>query len=667
AIIAAIRLAGEALIAISDVALAAFPEQKAKFQAAVRKKVADAEDTVNRYADALKKSVTALFDALGEFLDKALGLLEKALLAAIEAVKERVTSALKAAEAVAKTLGAFADLVKDVAADPGGWIANLGAAVVDGIKNHLVNAMKTAISGWFRSKVEEVLGLPVDMMKALFKGGFNLAKIGKMAWNALQSAIPPILVQLLVEKLVAMVVPAAGAVMVVIEGLQAAWGSISRIIAAMGAFVSFLKAVKSGGAGAKFAAAVAASAVVVLDFVSHLLLRRLINPAKKVGGKLAGIAKRILAKIKKTLKKVGRKIKKAFKKVMRKIKKAGRKLFGRKKKRKGKKKKDKKKEKETAAEKQARLDRAMAEAEALTSGKRRLGPILRLRLLSIRRRHRLKSLRAKKQSAGVYLITGVANPTATFRATAPGEFADLVKGRLVGRESKNSTTMRAAVKGITAADFSVTETGKGLQQWEVAVTSKKDGKRIVVGYIENRLKGQEDVKKGVNPDEGVARKSGPRTKKSAAHNEMIGRALETLTGQEVREGTHRVAMPDLSELGDDWVVESGGSSSGAVGGRAEKGIDIPDYEGRPTDPKKTKDQRRADVVLRSKDGKRVLYVNVGKGLKRRQRKEDGTGFYEPGQGIARERDAERDLRGYLDEQNRKDPNVERLFIFIPYN
>jgi hypothetical protein len=315
AIVAAIRAAGDALIAISDVALAAFPEAKAKFQQSIREKVQAAEDAVNNIADKLKKGITALLDALGEFLDKALGLLEKALLAVVDAVAAAVQSAIKAAEAAAKALGMFMVLIKDVAANPGQWIANLGAAVVDGIKNHLLKAMKAAISEWFKSKVEEVLGIPIDMMKALFKGGFNLDMIGKMAWEALKTAVPTILIQLLVEKLVAMVVPAAGDVMVVIEGLQAAWGAVSRIIAAIDKFITFLKAVKGGGAGPAFANAVAAAGVVVIDFVANWLLLRLMKPAKKVSGKLAAIAKKILAKIKKALKKIGKALKKLGKKI----------------------------------------------------------------------------------------------------------------------------------------------------------------------------------------------------------------------------------------------------------------------------------------------------------------------------------------------------------------
>jgi voltage-gated potassium channel Kch len=93
-----------------------------------------------------------------------------------------------------------------------------------------------------------------------------------------------------------MIVPAAGAVMAIIEGLQAAWGTISRIIAAFAAFMAFLLAVKSGGAGPLFAGVLAAAAVVVLDFVANWLLKKLASAARRVGAKLKGLAEKFKSK-----------------------------------------------------------------------------------------------------------------------------------------------------------------------------------------------------------------------------------------------------------------------------------------------------------------------------------------------------------------------------------
>src|SRR5205807_6490259 len=75
--------------------------------------------------------------------------------------------------------------------------------------------------------------------------------------------------------------------------LQAAWGSLSRILQAVDAFVGFLKGVRWGNAGALFGKAIAAGAVAVIEFISQFLLQRLMGAAGAVAGKLRALAKRI--------------------------------------------------------------------------------------------------------------------------------------------------------------------------------------------------------------------------------------------------------------------------------------------------------------------------------------------------------------------------------------
>ncbi|HWU88367.1 MAG TPA: hypothetical protein VN253_13870 [Kofleriaceae bacterium] len=290
AIVATIKAIGKALIAISDVLLAAFPELKAKFQGLIKKAVDKAVDTVNRLAEGLKKAVQKALDLLGAALDKALGLLEKGLHAIVDGVAAVVDGFIKAAEAVVKALGTWARLLKHIASGPAAWLGKLGAAVVDGIKNHLWSAFKTAVLEWFKSKVMELLGVAGMILTILLEGGITTDDIIKMALDALIVAIPAALVAILIEKLVAMIVPAAGALMAIIEGLQAAWGTISRIIAAFDAFMAFLMAVQSGAAGPLFATALASAAVVLLDFVANWLLKKLRGPARKVGVRLEGMA-----------------------------------------------------------------------------------------------------------------------------------------------------------------------------------------------------------------------------------------------------------------------------------------------------------------------------------------------------------------------------------------
>ncbi len=131
------------------------------------------------------------------------------------------------------------------------------------------------MQGWFHSKVDGLLGIGQTIWAVLTKGGISLAQVGKMAWEALKAAIPAALIQILVEKLVSMIVPAAGAIMAIVEGLRAAWASASRILQAMQRFIAFLKAVKSGNSGPAFGAAVAAGAVAVIDFVANWLLTKI--------------------------------------------------------------------------------------------------------------------------------------------------------------------------------------------------------------------------------------------------------------------------------------------------------------------------------------------------------------------------------------------------------
>ena len=272
--------------------------------------------------------------AVGNALKAGLDLLKKGISAAINAVKNAVKAAIEKAKAMIAALAQFAVIIKDVAANPGAWIRNLGAAIMDGIKNHLWVALKQAISQWFNDKVESLLGLGKSVWNLLTKGGITMAQVGKMAWEAIKSAIPAALIAILVERLVSMIVPAAGAVMAIIQGLIAAWGAIQRILAAIDRFIAFLKAVKSGNAGPAFAQALAAAAVAVIEFVSQFLLRKIAGAASKVAGKIKAIAQKIGKRLMAAMKKVGKAVKKGYNKLKAKAKKAKEKIFGPKKKKK---------------------------------------------------------------------------------------------------------------------------------------------------------------------------------------------------------------------------------------------------------------------------------------------------------------------------------------------
>jgi len=120
-----------------------------------------------RAYDGLKSAVLKALDLLGAALDAALGLLEKGLLAMVDGYRAAVAGALRWAQSVVDAFAAFAALIKDIAANPRQWLANLAASAKDGVRNHLWKAFKAAIKQWFSDKVEEVLGLLSDVLSGL--------------------------------------------------------------------------------------------------------------------------------------------------------------------------------------------------------------------------------------------------------------------------------------------------------------------------------------------------------------------------------------------------------------------------------------------------------------------------------------------------------------------
>jgi len=261
AIVGAIRMAGSVLTSIGDRVLVAFPALRDRFRKAIQDRIAAAEATVNRLANALKHAVQTALNLLGTALSAAIGLLHQGMQAVLDGVRAVVHGALDFARGALAAFGTFAVLVKDIAANPGRWIANLAAAVKDGIQNYLWVEIKTAVQGWFHDKVQEVVGVGEAIWHLLQRGGISIAEVARMAWEGLKAAIPGILIALLIEKLMSLIVPAVGAILTIIQAIQAGWASLGRILQAFEAFFNFLKQIKLGSAGPLFAKAVAAGAL----------------------------------------------------------------------------------------------------------------------------------------------------------------------------------------------------------------------------------------------------------------------------------------------------------------------------------------------------------------------------------------------------------------------
>jgi hypothetical protein len=303
-IIAQISVFANVLLAIGNVLLAAFPGLRDKFRKLIIGMRNAAIAWVNKIADFLEKAVTALLNLLGKALSALLDQLEKQLLAAIKSVEAKIQGVINFVKNAIALLGQFAVIVRDVAANPGLWIRKLGSAIVDGIRYYLWDAIKTAVKNWFIGQIQQILDLGqllqggLHLLDVLRKGGITLGKIIQMAWQAMISALPQMLIQLVIQKLVAFLVPALGGIIQIVQGVIAAYNTISSIITAISKFVAFLKAVISGTAARLFASAVAAGAVALIAFVANWLLSKLKEAGEGVGTKLKGIAQKILAWLK---------------------------------------------------------------------------------------------------------------------------------------------------------------------------------------------------------------------------------------------------------------------------------------------------------------------------------------------------------------------------------
>ena len=300
--ISAINKLADALIALGDVLLAAFPGLRDKFRKAIEGLRDSAIAEVNKLADGLKKAVNAVLDALAAGLNKLLDALESQIKSAIESFRKKLLSAIEFAQKALALLGKFAALAKDIAADPGGWLSKALGAAKTGIQEYLWGAIKSAVKQWFNDKVQNILGLGKMIIDVLIKGCISLKQIGKMAWDAVIVALPMMIASIIIERLVSLIFPAAGAVLAIIEGLMAAWDTISRIISAFEKFYDFLMAVKTGVAACLFATAVAAGVVALLDFITNYLMERLKKAMKGVGTRLKGMSQKILKGLKKTSK-----------------------------------------------------------------------------------------------------------------------------------------------------------------------------------------------------------------------------------------------------------------------------------------------------------------------------------------------------------------------------
>ncbi|MFJ7294469.1 eCIS core domain-containing protein [Streptomyces collinus] len=286
----------DALIALGDELLADYPAMRDKWRNTIDGARDWAVQKVNEAADALKEVAGKLLDGLCGALLAGLDALEGGLLAAVDIAETVTVGALEFGAAAVAALGEWAAIFNDIVSDPGDWIGKAGAAAETGAKEHLFEEVKTAVRAWFNQKVQEIIGIPLEDFQELISGGVSVEQMAQMAWDEALPQLPVIIGVMVVEKVVAKLIPGAGWVMAVIDALQTAWGALSEILAAFGLFMDFLKSVKSGNGALPFAKAVAAGVVALLELIYEFLVEGVSRFMGKVAERLGTMLKNLRTK-----------------------------------------------------------------------------------------------------------------------------------------------------------------------------------------------------------------------------------------------------------------------------------------------------------------------------------------------------------------------------------
>ncbi|GGT47850.1 hypothetical protein GCM10010271_60190 [Streptomyces kurssanovii] len=286
----------DVLIALGDELLADYPAMRDKWRNTIDGARDWAVEKVNQLADGLKEVAGKLLDGLCGALLAGLDVLETGMLAAVEVAETAAVGALEFGAAVVEGLGEWAAIFNDIVSDPGGWISKAGAAANSGARDHLFNEVTSAVKAWFNQKVQEIIGIPMDQFQELISGGVTVEQMAQMAWDEALPQLPVIIGVLVVEKVVAKLIPGAGWVMAIIDALKTAWGALSEILAAFGLFMDFLKSVKSGNGAQPFAKAVAAGVVALLELIYEFLIEGVGKFMGKVAEKLGDMLKNIRRK-----------------------------------------------------------------------------------------------------------------------------------------------------------------------------------------------------------------------------------------------------------------------------------------------------------------------------------------------------------------------------------
>ncbi len=274
-------------------------------QAEARKAQAAVDKRFNALERQVAQAAAQAFGALAERRKKAIADVDRALAeikAENEALLDKIVNFVKR---LIDLLGKFLKLLTRITRmGLGSFLsAGLGQAK-DGVQNHLWGALQEAFKQWLFSKlpfVEPLLNLPPNWLEMLTALSVNLAGLFMEHLPAMLPAIGVAAMTWLAISLAAKLIPGAGAIMAIIDGIRAAIGLIQSLLSAAEAFFAFvMKVADRAYAAVDFATALARGIVAAIGaLLTFLGVDALI---RRVAGAIAKPFAAIFARLKGLLK-----------------------------------------------------------------------------------------------------------------------------------------------------------------------------------------------------------------------------------------------------------------------------------------------------------------------------------------------------------------------------
>jgi hypothetical protein len=262
-------------------------------QERVAQQFAQLESRIEQAAESARNALTERRKAAIEAVDRALEKIQQEN----EALLDKIANAIKA---LAEALGKFLALMTRITRmGIGSFLSSAASQAMDGIKNHLWGALQQAFKEWIFRKIpflEPLLNLPPNWLEMLTGLAMSLPGLFMENLPAMLPAIGVAAMIWLATNLAVKLIPGAGAIMAVIDGIRAAWGLVQSLFSAAEAFYGFvMKVAQPANGAADFALALARGIVAGLDaLLTFLGVDRLIM---RVGGAIARPFGRIFGRI----------------------------------------------------------------------------------------------------------------------------------------------------------------------------------------------------------------------------------------------------------------------------------------------------------------------------------------------------------------------------------